>query len=87
MKTSNLCSLMHLIFHLHQNEKKTFFSLINNMYSECSNLPLTIVRENPFIQSIMIYNVNSINMHFQYVMHIPGQTNREILLGLAQRIT
>ena len=30
----------------------------------------------------MICNVNSINMRFQYVMHIPGQTNREILLGL-----
>ena len=67
--------------------KKIFFSLINNVYSKCINPALTIVRENPFIQSIMIYNVNSINMHFQYVMHIPGQTNREILLGLAQRIT
>ena len=76
---------MYSILHLYLMEKH--FSLINNMHSECSNLPLTIVRENPFIQSIMIYNVNSINMHFQYVMHIPGQTNREILLGLAQRIT
>ena len=63
------------------------FSLINNLHSECNNLPLAIVRVNPFIQSIMIYNVNSINIHFQYVMHIPGQTNREILLGLAPRIT